>query len=825
MAGSRQGICRPVVAWLAVMASVLGISGASPADVGSRVPDVPAAAANAALATAPATNSMNTTASAAMVAHGPVRSRVTAHGAVGVGTYNTVAQFKDLRVTAVDGRPLLQADLAKGLDDWYFHGGQWKVLDDSVKQSLGDPDCWAVIGDTTWTDYRVHVKARKIVGKEGFQVLFRVRDMTSNYCWFNVGGWNNTKAQIEVAIAGTRTAIGTSTNMTVEEDRWYDVQVEVRGENAKCYLDDKLVCEADLSKLPPPAEGRGGNGRGTVVSNALGPVGHGLVGVGTFNTVAEYKNLVVTAPEGHELFQTDLSKGLGNWSTHGGQWKVVDDFVKQSAGDANCWATVGNPNWSDYTVKVKARKVTGKEGFLLLFRVRDPNSAYCWFNVGGWGNTKCQMEVNTGTTRTPVGNATPTTIEADRWYDLQVDVQGNHAKAYVDGKLACEAELLYSPASAVANARGNPKPAEVGTVTQSGTAHAAVSNAARQTSLRDQLQSRDKSKIVRALAEFQKWYGEDPINAEHAFWQLRMLFPPLTNRVDDTLYMIQLAWQSKRAPDGDHSDPGYLYAMESSCLLQLHRSGEALATLRQGLQLDPVHASAEFVAYVTTTAPPRDADSMLVEVLPAIIASKPEDTAMVESALKLRIAALDRLGSYREALADARRLFNVSAMQHTSEALALVDKYWLACHAGDTTSQESFRREQLAGAVLAAGDDARRTSTALLTIAIADGTYQQALSRTIGPGRQDVVRRTSLLLLTGEVDQALSLAQQTLAMTQGNRNETNAANELIARCYKAQDGTVGRANAFVIAHRAPADSAAFENQARAAVPAVDPGLP
>lgn len=67
-----------------------------------------------------------------------------------------------------------------------------------------------------------------------------------------VGRWGNTKTQIELAASGNRTMIGDSTKMKVEEDRWYDVKVEVQGYDATGYVDGKKVAKAKL--VPPPAK-------------------------------------------------------------------------------------------------------------------------------------------------------------------------------------------------------------------------------------------------------------------------------------------------------------------------------------------------------------------------------------------------------------------------------------------------------------------------------------------------------------------------------------------------------------------------------------------
>jgi hypothetical protein len=178
-----------------------------------------------------------------------------ARGAVGLGTYATVAQFKDLRVVAGD-KVLVEKSLAEGLLDLEVVAGQWKVVDGVLQQSGTESKGVHVItGDANWTDYTASVKARKLSGKEGFLLLFRRRD-AKNFAVFNVGGWDNTKAQIGITIAGTHTPLGDFTPMEVEEGRWYDVKVEVKGDDCTGYVDGNKVAHA---KLEVPKAGTGTN--------------------------------------------------------------------------------------------------------------------------------------------------------------------------------------------------------------------------------------------------------------------------------------------------------------------------------------------------------------------------------------------------------------------------------------------------------------------------------------------------------------------------------------------------------------------------------------
>ena len=77
---------------------------------------------------------------------------------------------------------------------------------------------------------------------------------------------------------------------------------------------------------------------------------------------------------------------------------------------------------------MKARKLGGAEGFLVLFHVNDENEK-TWWNVGGWGNTQNGIEIGEVVTQSPGS------VENDRWYDLRVEVAGSTIKCYLDGKL------------------------------------------------------------------------------------------------------------------------------------------------------------------------------------------------------------------------------------------------------------------------------------------------------------------------------------------------------------------------------------------------------
>ena len=84
------------------------------------------------------------------------------------------------------------------------------------------------------------MKAQKNSGAEGMLIMFGVKD-TGNYYWWNIGGWGNTKSAIEKSVEGTKSQLGSDVPIRIEENRWYDIQVEVKGGHILCYLDGDLI--------------------------------------------------------------------------------------------------------------------------------------------------------------------------------------------------------------------------------------------------------------------------------------------------------------------------------------------------------------------------------------------------------------------------------------------------------------------------------------------------------------------------------------------------------------------------------------------------------
>ncbi|MBO7137938.1 MAG: carbohydrate binding domain-containing protein [Bacteroidaceae bacterium] len=181
-------------------------------------------------------------------------------------------------------------------------------------------------------------------------------------------------------------------------------------------------------------------------TNAV-PVG---VGVATWKTQASYRNpqLIIYLPSAPEGFIDDggprdvALSDMKDWRSgnskpsYQGHWVIEADGTLRQTSDAEesmrvCPETTTAKR---YTYKVQARKDGGAEGFMIVFNYIDEKN-FDWLNLGGWGNSKTSVETTYNGGRNNLGGDRTDHYDTDRWYDIQLDVDGEDIVAQVDGKV------------------------------------------------------------------------------------------------------------------------------------------------------------------------------------------------------------------------------------------------------------------------------------------------------------------------------------------------------------------------------------------------------
>ncbi len=160
--------------------------------------------------------------------------------------------------------------------------GEWSAVGDTLHQPSLAADQRLIFGDPTWRDVELAFEARKLGGREGFLAIVRFAGRDRFY-WANLGGWGNVRHQFEkCAPPGRRKApVGPAVQGGIETGRWYRVRLRAEGARLRLWLDEKLLLDwTDPEPLPA-----------------------GRVGLGTWETAAEFRNVTLRAADGTVLWE------------------------------------------------------------------------------------------------------------------------------------------------------------------------------------------------------------------------------------------------------------------------------------------------------------------------------------------------------------------------------------------------------------------------------------------------------------------------------------------------------------------------------------------
>ncbi len=159
------------------------------------------------------------------------------------------------------------------------------------------------------------------------------------------------------------------------------------------------------------------------------------VGVATWKTQATYRNPQLLI-EGTEVQLSDMK----NWTSgnskpeYQGNWSVEGGTLRQTSNaEESMHVSPDRMKAKRYTYKVQARKDGGAEAFVIVFNYVDEKN-FDWLNLGGWGNTRTSVETTMSGNRNTLDGAHSDSYETGRWYDIQLDVDGEDITAFVDGK-------------------------------------------------------------------------------------------------------------------------------------------------------------------------------------------------------------------------------------------------------------------------------------------------------------------------------------------------------------------------------------------------------
>lgn len=156
----------------------------------------------------------------------------------------------------------------------------------------------------------------------------------------------------------------------------------------------------------------------------------GPVGIQTWKTSAEFKDISVEID--------GKSSDLHQWDARSGVWNLDQPVISQSDLGQDMVSFARGINLAgakDVVYRLKARKIAGDEGFIIMLGGRD--GFHVQWNLGGWGNKEHAFQISGGAGVNPVKGR----IETDRWYDIRVELHGSRAEGYLDGTLVSSIQL------------------------------------------------------------------------------------------------------------------------------------------------------------------------------------------------------------------------------------------------------------------------------------------------------------------------------------------------------------------------------------------------
>lgn len=163
-------------------------------------------------------------------------------------------------------------------------GGDWKFDGDELVQSSQEATNTGIcFGNPTWSRYNLSFKAMAEAGRTGFAVAWHASQDNRNFRVVRFGWQKNSRDELSRFVDGQpddSTMI--SLPGTIDRGKWYDVRIEVRGTDCRCYLNDEYLRTFDRAD-PQFTTGR--------------------IGLGGFATAMRFKDIKVTDESNRTLWE------------------------------------------------------------------------------------------------------------------------------------------------------------------------------------------------------------------------------------------------------------------------------------------------------------------------------------------------------------------------------------------------------------------------------------------------------------------------------------------------------------------------------------------
>ena len=163
----------------------------------------------------------------------------------------------------------------------------------------------------------------------------------------------------------------------------------------------------------------------------------GGVAVGSWGTHNEFKDIEVKTEN------STVTVDKSEWETTNGDWSIDDNgVISQMSDNTGAVCYYASPDMRNYTLSLKARKLSGGEGFQIGVAADDAFNYYR-VNIGGWGNITAKVQHIVNGVSSSSGNVAEQSyvgnvhINDNEWYDVTVEVTDDEIKAYLNDEFIC----------------------------------------------------------------------------------------------------------------------------------------------------------------------------------------------------------------------------------------------------------------------------------------------------------------------------------------------------------------------------------------------------
>ena len=168
----------------------------------------------------------------------------------------------------------------------------------------------------------------------------------------------------------------------------------------------------------------------TTTSGKAAPFKPGTIGLGSYATQCEFKDVNICRTDG-----TIQNVNLSEFQAKKGKWLVDGDIIRQTSNEPLAMTLLPGFQSDNYTLKLKARKTDGREGFFIYYGMDEQGRNGYGVNVAGWDNrTTAVQPIIRGRANDVLGRRVNHTVETGKWYDITIVVTPQAATLFVDGQ-------------------------------------------------------------------------------------------------------------------------------------------------------------------------------------------------------------------------------------------------------------------------------------------------------------------------------------------------------------------------------------------------------